>query len=177
MIPSIHERKIDGFCWSIIHLIHAITLYFNTPRRKGLEALLRRIALLVTSAVLPHGLFGSALVLLEVLDLLGIHMLHHGICLPLLEAESQSLMAVVLVVCLIFVIFHLDEVRVHSVGVEAEGDQRVNRGRLGDDLESPRLLVLELDHFVVAPDDFVALVLGFLEELGKCEPLAGYEWC
>jgi hypothetical protein len=43
--------------------------------------------------------------------------------------------------------------------------------------ESPRLLVLELDHFVVAPDDFVALVLGFLEELGKCEPLAGYEWC
>jgi hypothetical protein len=143
----------------------------------GLEALLRRITLLVTSTILPHRLFGSTLVLLEVLDLLGIHMLHHGICLPLLEAEPQSLVAVVLVVRLIFVIFHLDEVRVHSVRVEAEGDQRIDRSRLGDDLESPRLLVLELDHFVVAPDDFVALVLRFLEELGKCEPLAGFEWC
>lgn len=84
-------------------------------------------------------------------------------------------MAVVLVISLILVVLHLDEIRVHGVRVEAERDQGVDGSRLGDDLESPGLLVLELDHVLVVADDFVALVFGVLEELGEGEPLAGWD--
>ena len=80
-------------------------------------------------------------------------------------------MAVVLVVGLILVVLHLDKVRVYGVRVEAERDQCVDGGRLGDDFESPGLLVLELDDVFVAADDFVALVFGVFEELGEGEPL------
>lgn len=139
----------------------------------NLEVLLRRIALLITSTILLHRLLRSTLILLKVLDLLRIHVLHHSIRLPLLEAEAHSLVAVVLVISLILVVLHLNEVRVHSVRVKAERDQRVDSGGLGNDLESPGLLVLELDHVLVVADDFVALVLGFFEELGEGEPLAG----
>jgi hypothetical protein len=149
--------------------IHIIILC--TPQ--GLEVLLRRITLLIASTILLHRLLGSALVLLKVLHLLRIHVLHHSVGLPLLKAEAHSFMAVVLVVGLILVVLHLDEVRVHGVRVEAERDQCVDGGRLGDDLESPGLLVLELDHVLVVADDFVALVFGVFEELGEGEPLTG----
>lgn len=101
-------------------------------------------------------------------------MLHHSVRLPLLEAETQSLMAVVLVISLVLMVLHLDEVRVHSVRVKTERDQCVDSSRLGNDLEGPGLLVLELDHVLVVADDFVALVLGIFEELGEGEPLAGW---
>jgi hypothetical protein len=150
--------------------VHVIVLLLTGH----LEVLLRRVTLLITSAVLLHRLLCSTLVLLEVLDLLGVHVLHHSICLPLLETEAQSLVAVVFVVGLVLVVLHLAEIRVDGVGIEAEGYQCVDSGRLGNDLESPRLLVLELDHVFVAADDFVALVLGLFEELGEREPLSGY---
>ena len=85
-------------------------------------------------------------------------------------------MAVVLVVGLILVVLHLNEVRVHGVRVKTERDQRVDSGGLWDYFECPGLLVLELDHVLVVADDFVALVLGFFEELGEGEPLAGWNW-
>jgi len=68
----------------------------------------------------------------------------------------------------------LDEVRVHGVRVETERDQRVDSCCLGNSFECPGLLVLELDNVLVVADDFVALVLGFFEELGEGEPLSGY---
>ena len=46
-------------------------------------------------------------------------------------------MGVVLVVCLIFMIFDLDEVGVHSLRVERQRDECVDSGRLGDELERP----------------------------------------
>lgn len=116
----------------------------------NLEVLLRRIALLIASAILLHRLLSSALVLLKVLDLLRIHVLHHSVRLPLLEAETQTLVAVVLVVGLILVVLHLDEVRVHRVGVKAERDQCINGGRLGDDLQSEGFKsVQHLRHYIV----------------------------
>jgi len=66
--------------------------------------------------------------------------LHHGIGLPLLEAEPQPFMRVVLVVGLVFVVFDLDEVVVDGVGREGEGDERVDGGRFGDELECPTLV-------------------------------------
>jgi hypothetical protein len=65
-----------------------------------LETLLRRIALLISSPILPHGLLRSTLVLLKVLDLIRIHVLHDCVGLPLLEAKPNPLMAVILIICL-----------------------------------------------------------------------------
>jgi hypothetical protein len=67
--------------------------------KSRLETLLRRITLLITSPILPHGLLCSALILLKVLDLIGIHVAHHLVGLPLLEAKPDPLMAIILVIC------------------------------------------------------------------------------
>jgi hypothetical protein len=163
IVLDAEQSVLRGCAYSFIaHLIHLAVLLIDA----NLKVLLRRITLLVASAVLLHRLLRSTLVLLKVLDLLRIHVLHHSIRLPLLEAEAQALVAVVLVVGLILVVLHLDEIRVYSVGIEAERDQCVDSGRLGNNLKSPRLFVLELDHVLVAANDFVALVLGVFEELG-----------
>jgi hypothetical protein len=57
-------------------------------------------------------------------------------------------------------VLNLHKLRIHSVRVQTQRNKRIDRGRFGDNLESPRLLVLELDDFVVAADDLVAFVLG-----------------
>ena len=85
---------------------------------RHLEALLWSIARLITSAVPVYTLLGSGLVLLKVLDLVAVHILDNVVCLPLLEAESQASVRVVLVVGLVFVVLDLDKVRVDSRGVE-----------------------------------------------------------
>ena len=64
-------------------------------------------------------------------------MLHHLVCLPLLEAETEALMRVVLVVRLIFVVLDLDEVAVDGGWVEGQGDESVDCGGFGDDFKSP----------------------------------------
>lgn len=64
-------------------------------------------------------------------------MLHDLIRLPLLEAEAEALVRVVLVVGLVFVVLDLDEVAVDGGGVEGEGDEGVDGGGLGDDFEGP----------------------------------------
>ena len=64
-------------------------------------------------------------------------MLHHLICLPLLKAETQTLVRIVLVVRLIFVVLDLDEVAVDCGWVERQGDEGVNGGGFGNDFEGP----------------------------------------
>jgi hypothetical protein len=98
---------------------------------------------------------------------------------------------VVFVVCLILVIFDLDEVWVHGIGVEGQWDECVDSGGLGNDLERPwlqtsvmflatqeailtYLLILELDQVSVVLDDLIALVLARLEKLGQGKPLSSH---
>jgi hypothetical protein len=57
-------------------------------------------------------------------------------------------------------VLHLNEIRINSLRIQTQRHKSINRRRFGDELESPRLLVLELDDFVVAADDLVAFVLG-----------------
>lgn len=83
-------------------------------------------------------------------------------------------MGVVFIVSLILVVLDLDEIRVDSIRIQTQRDQRIDGGRLRDDLERPALLILELNEILVVLDHFVALVLGFLEQLGKREPLSGH---
>ena len=77
------------------------------------------------------------LIRLEFHHLGAIHMLHDLIRLPLLEAEAQTLMRVVLIVGLILVVFDLDEVAVDGGRVQGEGDEGVDSGGFGDDFEGP----------------------------------------
>lgn len=83
-------------------------------------------------------------------------------------------MAVVLVVGLILVVLDLNEIGVDSIRIQTQRDQRIDSGRLRDDLERPALLVLELDQVLVVLDHFVTLVLGLFEQLGEREPLSGH---
>ena len=66
-------------------------------------------------------------------------MLHDRIGLPFLEAETQSLVGVVLVIGLVLVVLELDEVAVDGGRVEGEGDERIDGGGFGDDFEGPAL--------------------------------------
>lgn len=78
-------------------LCSILSLLLSTGNQ--LETLLRRVPLLITSSILLHCLLPCPLVLLKVLDLLRVHVLHHCISLPLLEAETDPLMAIILVIC------------------------------------------------------------------------------
>jgi hypothetical protein len=57
-------------------------------------------------------------------------------------------------------VLHLNEIRINSLRVQTQRHKSIDRSSFRDKLESPRLLVLELDDFVVAADDLVAFVLG-----------------
>lgn len=102
-----------------------------------LQILDRSISPARTASICPHMLLAGTLISLESLHLRTIHVLHHGISLPLLEAEAESLMAVILVIGLIFVILHLDEVAVDGVWREGEGDECVQRRDFGDVFRLP----------------------------------------
>lgn len=84
-------------------------------------------------------LLSSILVPLEHCNLLAIHVLSHLVRLPLLEREAQTLVAVILIVRLVLVVFHPDEVAVHGFGVEGKRNQCIDGGCFGDDLEGPGL--------------------------------------
>ena len=77
------------------------------------------------------------LVRLKLLHLGTVHELHDLIRLPFLEAESQPLVRIVLVVCLILVVLDLNEVAVDGGRVERQGDEGVDGRRFRDDFERP----------------------------------------
>ena len=99
----------------------------------------RRIPLRLPTPILPHRLLPSILIRLKRLDLLTIHMLDHIIRLPLLKAKAQALVRVILVVRLILVILHLDEVRIDRRRVERQADERIDRRGFGIFGEDPGL--------------------------------------
>lgn len=84
-------------------------------------------------------LLGSPLIGLKLLHLGTVHVLHDLIGLPLLEAEAQPLVRIVLVVGLVLVVLDLDEVALDGGGVEGQGDESVNGGGFGDEFEGPGL--------------------------------------
>ena len=61
---------------------------------------------------------------------------------------------------LVLVVLNLHKLRVYGLRVQTQSNKSIDRGRFGDDLERPRLLILELDDLVVTADDLVAFVLG-----------------
>lgn len=71
-------------------------------------------------------------------------------------------------------ILDLDKVLIltDSVRIQAQTDEGIDGGGLGDQLEGPALLVLELDEVAVVLDHLVPFVLGRVEQLGQREPLA-----
>ena len=73
-----------------------------------------RLSILSSTAIGPGSILASALVGLKLRHFRRVHMLHNRICLPLLEAETQTLMRIVLVICLVLVVFHLDELAVNG---------------------------------------------------------------
>ena len=77
-----------------------------------LQILCRRLSLSSATAILPNVLLPRAFIRFKFLHLGAIHVLHHLICLPFLEAESQTFVGVVLVVRLVLVVLDLDEVAV-----------------------------------------------------------------
>lgn len=136
-------RKISNYqlrlpVGGVSHTVYRVRVYhpFELP---SLQILLGSLSLLITSTILLHGFLGSVLVLLKVLHLFAIHVLHDIIRLPLLEAETETFMAVVLVVCLILMVLDLNKVRVYSVGIEGKRYEGVDGCCFGDDFEGPRL--------------------------------------
>lgn len=96
---------------SIVYYVTSCSLLYD--RYSSSSQLLRRsLTLRSTAPILFNRLLRRALVRLELLDLRTIHMLHHLVRLPLLEAEPQPLVRIILVVRLIFMILDLDEIRV-----------------------------------------------------------------
>lgn len=83
-----------------------------------LQVLSRRIALSSATTILPHVLLTRPLIRLEFFHLRAVHVLHDLICLPFLEAETQTLVRVVLVIRLILVVLDLDEFAVDGGWVE-----------------------------------------------------------
>ncbi len=90
-------------------------------------------------AVFPHIFLPGILISFKDCYLLRIHMLGHLIRLPLLELESHSLMAVIFIICLIFVILDADEVAVHCLGIEGKSDECVDCSGFGDEFKGPGL--------------------------------------
>ena len=82
-------------------------------------------------------LLARPLIRLKLLHLRTIHELHDLIRLPFLEAKTQPLVRVVLVIRLILVVLDLDEVALDGGWVEREGDEGIDGRGLGDDFESP----------------------------------------
>lgn len=165
----------------------------NEPWPSTLLEVLHR-SLTFAVPILPHVFLASTLVSGEVLDFLAIHVLRNVVRLPFcgknklaprncnevgpealtLERKPESLMRVVLVICLILVVFDLDEVTVDRRWVQTQTDKCVDGGCFGYELEGPALLVLELYQILVVLDNLVAFALGSFEQLGQGEPLASH---
>jgi hypothetical protein len=111
-------------------------------------------------------------ILFKLLQLRRIHMLNHIIRLPLLEAKSHALMAIILIIGLVLVVLDLHKLAVLCRGIQAQRHQTGDGGGLGDEAKCPGLLVFELYHFVVGADYLVGFVDGGVEEFGEGEPLA-----
>lgn len=77
-----------------------------------------RLTVLSAAAISIDSCFRSSLVGLELGNLGAIHMLHHLIRLPLLEAEANALMRIVLVIRLVLVILDANEVGIDGRGIK-----------------------------------------------------------
>lgn len=77
---------------------------------EALQVLNRCITFCLTTTILLRLHVAFALISLESLHLLSIHMLSHLVGLPLLEAKANPLVRVILIIRLVFVVFDLDEV-------------------------------------------------------------------
>lgn len=89
--------------------------------------------------ILFHMLLPRIFVGFEYRYLLAIHVLCHLISLPFLECKSKTLVAIVFVICLVFMVLDSDEIAVHGFGIKGERHECVDGGCLGNNFESPRL--------------------------------------
>ena len=105
-----------------------------------LQVLSRRVTLSGATTILPDVLLTRPLIRLKLLHLGAVHVLHNLVRLPFLEAETQTLVRVVLIVRLILVVLDLDEVAVDGGRVQRQGDEGIDGGGFGNDFESPRLV-------------------------------------
>ena len=106
-------------------------------RWHSLQVLDRGLTIFASTAIRVDSGFPGTRVLLEELDLFTVHMLRDLISLPFLEAKTDAFMRVVLVVGLILVVLNLDKVRVDGGGIKREGDEGVDGGGFGNELECP----------------------------------------
>jgi hypothetical protein len=151
------------------HLVHPMMLSIS-----GSKVLLGCLSLLIAATILLDLRLLRRFISLEVFHFLAVHVLHDSICLPLLKAKTDPFVTIIFIIGLIFVVFNLNEVRVDGVRVERKRDNSIDRSSLGDDLECPRLFILELDQVAVVSKDLVSLILAGFEELGEGEPLASH---
>ena len=79
----------------------------------------------------------------------------------------QAFMRIILVIRLVLVVLDLDEIAVHGRRIQTQAHDRVDRRGLGDQLEGPALLVLELDEILVVLGDLVPLVFEALNSFGS----------
>ena len=125
--------------------------------------------------------FRGVLISLKLRDFWTVHILHHVVGLPLLEAEANTFVCNRLArfcgylfwtyasnpcICLVFVILHLDEVRINCARVQAKAHERVDCGCLRDAPERPALLILELYQVSVILNDLVSFIFAIIEKLG-----------
>lgn len=137
-----------------------------------LERLLRCIPILSTTPICFHRLLRSPFILLEVSNLLRVHMLHYSIRLPLLEAKPKPLMAIILIVRLVLMILHLNKITIHGIRIQTQRDQGIDGSGLRNNLERPTLLVLELNQILLVLNDLIPLILACVEKFRQREPLA-----
>lgn len=104
---------------------------------EALQILNRCITFCLAATILLRLHMPFTLISLESLHFLSIHMFSHLISLPLLEAKANPLVRVILIIRLVFVILDLYEIRIDSIRVKRERNKRIDRRRLGNDLECP----------------------------------------
>jgi hypothetical protein len=81
----------------------------------------------------------GTLIHLKRLDVVIIHELGHLVGLELLEGKPDTLVTIILIICLILVVFHSDEIGMYSFRIQRKGYQSVDRSGLWNDLECPGL--------------------------------------
>jgi hypothetical protein len=89
---------------------------------------------------LARNMFLSGILIrLKRLDAVIIHELGHLVGLEFLEGKPDTLVTIILIICLILVIFHSDEIGMYSFRIQRKGYQGVDRSGLWNDLECPGL--------------------------------------
>jgi hypothetical protein len=119
-------------------------------------------------------LLSRILILNKRLNFLRIHMLHHLISSPLLNAKTHTFMTIILIIRLILMILHLDELAIHRPRIKTQAHQHTDRRRLRNQPKRPALLGLEPDEIAVVLHDLVFLIDGGVEEFRQSKPLPSH---